>query len=95
MIQQAAGEALFRENCYITGPHFKDESHYLSHDGDNPQAPWPRYGWPLGTECWYFYLEVEGRRLWATGITVMNAWQRAIYLVDRISDRMATEGTFK
>lgn len=64
-------------SMWVDGPHFKGEGTYLSADGDNPEAAWPGYGWPLGTECWYFRLNGRGRRLWATGTTVAKAWERA------------------
>lgn len=64
----------------IDGPHFKDKDKYLSKDGDNPEAPWPGYGWPLNTTCWYFRLEDRGRLRWATGSTVEKAWARAVEL---------------
>lgn len=65
----------------IDGPFFKGEDNYLSMDGDNPEAPWPGYGWPLGTTCWYF--RVEGRRhLCATGTTVERAFARAVELFE-------------
>lgn len=53
----------------VTGPRFKDGDHYLSKDGDNPEAPWPKYGWPLGSECWYYLMEGFDRRFYATGLT--------------------------
>lgn len=59
------------------GPRFKDADSYLSTDGDNPEAPWPGYGWPLGSECWYYVLRGHGRRLFATGLTRENAARRA------------------
>lgn len=59
------------------GPHFKSADTYLSKDGDNPEAPRPGYGWPLGTECWYFRLEGNGLILFATGSTVERAEARA------------------
>lgn len=59
------------------GPHFKDADHYLSKDGTNPDAPWPGYGWPLGSECWYFVLEGAGYYLYATGTTKEKAARRA------------------
>lgn len=65
----------------VDGPHFKDADQYLSHDGTNPEAPSPGYGWPLGTECWFY--ELEGRhdgqriRLCATGLTRESAAKRA------------------
>jgi hypothetical protein len=59
------------------GPRFKDASMYLSSDGTNPEAPHPGYGWPLGTECWYYVLRGPGRRLYATGLTVESAALRA------------------
>lgn len=62
----------------ITGPHFKATDRYLSKDGDNPEAPWQGYGWPLGTECWYFHMESEtGSVRYATGKTVESAEARA------------------
>jgi hypothetical protein len=73
--------ALQFDSWTIDGPHFKDADSYLSHDGTNPEAPSPGYGWPLGTECWYY--ELEGRRGWervrlcATGLTRESAAQRA------------------
>lgn len=66
----------------IDGPHFKGTDKYLDEDGDNPQAPWPGYGWPLGSECWYFLLKEEppSFRYAATGVTVQDAWLRALEL---------------
>lgn len=69
----------------VVGPFYKDEEHYLSKDGDNPEAPWPGYGWPLGTACWYFILE-GGYRWAATGSTVEKAWQRAVSLYENGKD---------
>lgn len=66
----------------IRGPMFKDGSTYLSSDGHNPEAPRPGYGWPLGSECWYFYLEGSGARRWATGLTVESAWNRAVAIAN-------------
>lgn len=59
------------------GPHFKGSNSYLSVDGTNPEAPHPGYGWPLGSECWYFELVGDGWRLFATGLTVQSAARRA------------------
>jgi hypothetical protein len=59
------------------GPHFKDADSYLSKDGANPEAPWPGYGWPLGSECWYYVLRKQGLRLHVTGLTVESAARRA------------------
>lgn len=64
------------------GPRFKDASMYLSDDGSNPEAPWPGYGWPLGTECWYYVLRRSGRRLYATGLTAESAARRAAQLTE-------------
>lgn len=61
----------------VEGPTFKDAEQYLSRDGDNPEAPRPGYGWPLGTECWYYVLEGHGLRLFATGLTTESAARRA------------------
>jgi hypothetical protein len=36
----------------VIGPRFKNKEQYLSKDGDNPEAPWPDYGWPLDTESY-------------------------------------------
>lgn len=60
------------------GPHFKDASMYLSKDGTNPEAPWRGYGWPLGSECWYYVLRGSGRQLYATGLTAESAALRAV-----------------
>lgn len=68
------------EGWTISGPHHKDNLHYISRDGDNPFAPKPGYGWPLGTECWFFHLEGHGLRLVATGHTVEGAFHRAAFL---------------
>jgi hypothetical protein len=61
----------------IEGPFWKSPGHDLSKDGDNPEAPWPGYGWPLGTECWYFVV-MSGwrRRWWTTGSSVAKALER-------------------
>jgi hypothetical protein len=67
------------------GPRFKDASMYLSSDGTNPEAPWPGYGWPLGTECWYYVLRGPGRRLYATGLTIESAARRAACLAQAVS----------
>ncbi len=61
----------------VEGPYYKDADHYLSRDGGNPAAPVPGYGWPLGTECYYFILTGHGLRLTATGATVDDAAARA------------------
>lgn len=72
------------------GPHLKDGDGYLSKDGTNPEAPSPGYGWPLGTECWYFVLEGHGMRLFATGTTVEKASERAVTITN--ADDPAREG---
>lgn len=64
------------------GPRFKDEDSYLSKDGTNPEAPWPGYGWPQGSECWYFVVRgtaPEGYEVWLviTGLTAASAARRA------------------
>jgi hypothetical protein len=67
----------------ITGPRFKNAGKYLSKDGDNPEAPLPDYGWPLGSECWFFIMEGNGYRLFATGLTPSSALDRVLYLAAR------------
>ncbi len=68
----------------ITGPRFKGPMQYLSRDGDNPEAPWPDYGWPLGSECYYFIMEGHGYRKFATGSTPTRALDRALYLAAQV-----------
>lgn len=70
------------------GPYFKDADHYLSCDGDNPEAPAPGYGWPLGSECWYYVLTKEGRglRLRPAGLTRESASRRAEQLARQYED---------
>ena len=80
--EQTAEIAPARPGWTITGPKFKDADHYLSKDGTNPDAPWPGYGWPLGSECWYFILEGHGWYLHATGLTRENAAERAEAVMD-------------
>jgi hypothetical protein len=65
------------EGWDVDGPHFKDGDSYLSKDGTNPEAASPGYGWPLGSECWYYVLLGQGWRLHATGTTVEKAADRA------------------
>lgn len=65
------------EGWEIDGPFFKDAASYLSKDGTNPEAPAPGYGWPLGSECWYYELRGCGLRLCATGLTRESAARRA------------------
>lgn len=74
----------------VEGPHFKDHTTYLSHDGTNPEAPEPGYGWPLGTECWYYVLNGHGLRLHATGSTELKALERALVIAS--ADDPAREG---
>ncbi len=62
----------------ITGPFAKGKDQYLSKDGTNPEAPWPGYGWPLGSECWYYVLEDRRYSLIATGLTRESALARTI-----------------
>jgi hypothetical protein len=57
------------------GPYFKGPDQYLSSDGTNPEAPWPGYGWPLGTECWFFILRGNSRVI-VTGLTAESAARR-------------------
>jgi len=64
----------------ISGPYFKTSLQYLSRDGDNPEAPWPGYGWPLGTECWFFNMEGHGYLRTATGLTIQSALDRMFFL---------------
>lgn len=59
------------------GPYFKGPDKYLSKDGANPEAPWPGYGWPLGSECWYYVLTGHGYQLHVTGLTKESAARRA------------------
>lgn len=59
------------------GPRFKGSGSYLSADGTNPEAPWPGYGWPLGSECWYYVLRGRGLVLYVTGLTAESAARRA------------------
>lgn len=59
------------------GPYFKGTESYLSADGANPEAPWPGYGWPLGSECWFYVLHHQGLRLHVTGLTAESAARRA------------------
>lgn len=66
----------------ISGPIFKRKSSYLDMDGDNPEAPWPGYGWPLGTTCYYFRMRGHGWRQCATGSTVEEARERVKTLMD-------------
>jgi hypothetical protein len=66
-----------REGWTVAVPRFKDKDHYLASDGTNPDAPWPGYGWPLGSECWYYVLRGHGLRLHATGLTQESAARRA------------------
>lgn len=66
----------------LDGPHFKGDDKYLSKDGDNPEAPWPGYGWPLGSECWFYWVDFDGGySLVATGLTKESAFARARVLV--------------
>ena len=66
------------EGWEVEGPVFKDGDSYLAKDGTNPEAPWPGYGWPLGTKCWYYRLRGHGIRTCATGSTIEKARARAI-----------------
>lgn len=59
----------------VDGPFFKDKDHYLSDDGANPEAPWPGYGWPGGTECWWYRLGGP-THLIVTGSTMNKAARR-------------------
>lgn len=70
----------------ITGPKFKRREQYLSRDGDNPEAPWSGYGWPLESECYWFLLEGFGYRRCATGLTIQSALNRAIMICDSLRD---------
>ncbi len=81
-VRDVEATALKRDGWTIDGPHFKDAQHYLSRDGTNPEAPNPGYGWPLGSECWYFTLEGQGLRLCATGLTEESASLRAKAIMD-------------
>ncbi len=76
----------------VEGPHFKSADRYLDADGDNPQAPWPGYGWPLGTECYWFRLRGHGKRLAATGLTVEDAEARASLLMGEHSGEPSLSG---
>ena len=69
------------EDWDVKGPFFKNSEQYLSRDGDNTEAPWPGYGWPLGTECYFFVAEGNGHRVIATGVTVESAWRRTVEVV--------------
>ena len=62
----------------VDGPHFKGADSYLSKDSTNPEAPAPGYGWPLGSECFYYVLRGHGMRLFATGSTMEKALERAV-----------------
>jgi hypothetical protein len=75
--QPAAPRVAWWAGLNINGPAFKNGETYLSKDGDNPEAPWPGYGWPLGTECWYYRIEGLGSRKYATGLTPVSALARA------------------
>jgi len=76
MTEQSSSPVL-ADGWQVEGPKHKDADRYLSKDGDNPEAPWPGYGWPLGTECWYFVLTGHGARLFAAGSTAELAARRA------------------
>jgi len=71
-----------REGWAIEGPDFKTRDQYLDKDGTNPEAPSPGYGWPLGTECWFFFLRGHGLRCFATGTTVEKARERAVAIME-------------
>lgn len=77
-VERERGSTVIPDKVEISGPHFKPSDRYLSSDGDNPLVPWPGYGWPLGSTCWYFRLTGEGRWLYATGHTVEQALARAV-----------------
>lgn len=70
----------------VTGPEFKPSNKYMARDGDNPEAAWPGYGWPLGSECWFYRLEGHGWRLIATGLTRESAAARVEVLIERHAD---------
>lgn len=67
----------------VRGPFFKNSEQYISSDRDNPEAPWPGYGWPLDTECYFFQMHGHGRRLCATGVTPASALDRVLFLAER------------
>lgn len=84
---RGSADAALMSGFDITGPRFKNADQYISKDGDNPEAPWPGYGWPLGSECWYFHVEGHGRRAIATGLTIASALERCRYWAVELSER--------
>jgi hypothetical protein len=56
-----------------SGPKFKPEHHYLTHEG-----------YPLGTVCWYVSTEWQGERKWHCAETAAEAVRLATdYLTER------------
>jgi hypothetical protein len=86
-LQGAAYRQVDLTGWEVTGPHFKDENHYLSCDGSNPDVLWPGYGWPLGTTAYYYHVKGHGWNLVPTGSTVEKAWARAAQLIESGAER--------
>lgn len=68
-----------KEDIQVTGPNFKPKSHYLTAEG-----------YPLGTECWCFYIEFNGLLKWCCGDTQDDAWQSVIEFLN--SEYTANQG---
>jgi len=51
----------------IKGPFFKDTHHYLTAEG-----------YPLGTECYYYYVYFNGLVRYCCGDTIEKAWEKTI-----------------
>ena len=62
----------------ISGPFFKDESHYLTAEG-----------YPLGTTCWWYLVELAGRRMVFAADEAQDAWRKARLSSSRFSSRPA------
>lgn len=75
-------EIRVRPGWTVRGPKFKSKDSYLDQDGTNPEAPAPGYGWPLGSECWWYMLDGHGLRLVASGATRESAAARAEAVMD-------------
>lgn len=72
----------------LEGPFLKRDNHYLSRDGDNPEAEWPGYGWPLGSVCWWYRIRVDECGEVATGLTPQSAFDRAMFIICRIKNQL-------
>lgn len=68
----------------INGPHFKDEEHYLTLEG-----------YPLGTTCYYYSLEMCGDRYLVCGDTEIKALIETMKKITEIWDSVKHEFNIK